>query len=260
MRKYHLLAAAWVMIGSHAFGQTVEKGPNKLGLDIESVTVDMDASTAKIVVHNTGGVPITAYIVNLAPAYSDGEKLSGERIIDFFAGVGMKRLVPEGPGTDWNNFDAIMSRMSRESTFLYDKAQAGGAQLTGIHVAVTGVVFDDESTAGDSKKISEIAELRDAQSAEVARWCADVKRFSDGPVPRKTVDDTLAVHGQAPKSSGRQAPGQGAAEAEKKEMTSLIQQGLKWQSDDAATMDPLILDILDAKCTGAKEHLKKRGL
>ena len=77
---------------------------------------------------------------------------------------------------------------------------------------------------------------------------------------RKTVNDMLAAHGQAPKLSGQQAPGQGAAEAEKKEMTSLFQQGLKWQSDDTTTLDPLILDILDAKCTNAMQHLKKRGL
>jgi hypothetical protein len=258
MRKYHFVAAAWVMIGSQAFGQTVEKGPNKLGLDIESVTVDTSASTAKIVVRNTSGVPITAYVVDLAPAYSDGERLSGESLIDFFAGLGMKRLIPEGPGFD-PNVDAITSGMSRESTFLYEKAKAAGAQLASIRVEVTGIIFDDESTAGDTKRIGEIVQHRDAESAEVARWCADVKRFSDGPVARKAVNDMLAVHAPVARSSGPQPPGQGVTEVEKKEMTSLFQQGLKWQSDDTSTLDPFILDILDAKCAIAKQHLEKRG-
>jgi hypothetical protein len=93
MRKCHF-SAVWLVfgaavIGGQALGQTVEKGQNKLGLDIESVTIDAAASAAKIVVRYTSGRPITAYIVNLAPAYSDGEEFSGERIIDFFAGLGM---------------------------------------------------------------------------------------------------------------------------------------------------------------------------
>jgi hypothetical protein len=163
MRKYHFVAAAWVMIGSQAFGQSVEKGPNKLGLDIESVTIDTAAFSAKIVVRNTSGVPITAYVVDLAPAYSDGERLSGESLIDFFAGLGMKRLIPEGPGTD-PNIDAITSGMSRESTFLYEKAKAAGAQLASIRVEVTGVIFDDESTAGESKRIGSIVKVRDAET------------------------------------------------------------------------------------------------
>jgi hypothetical protein len=94
----------------------------------------------------------------------------------------------------------------------------------------------------------------------VISWCADVKRFADGPVARKTVNDMLAAHGPAATSSGPQATAQGKTEVEKTELTRIFQQGLKWQSDDTATLDPLILDILDAKCTGAKQHLKKRGL
>jgi hypothetical protein len=216
------------MIGSQAFGQTVEKGQNKLGLDIESVTVDTAASRAKIVVRNTSGVPITAYVVDLAPAYSDGERLSGESLVDFFAGLGMKRLIPEGPGSD-PNIDVITSGMSRESTFLYEKAKAAGAQLASIRVEVTGVIFDDESTAGDTKRrLSSIFQVRDAESTEVISWCADVKRFADGPVARKTVNDMLAAHGPAATSSGPQATAQGKTEVEKKELTSIFQQGLKW--------------------------------
>ncbi len=265
MRKYDFVTAAWLIVvaavvGGQAFSQTITKAPNKLGLDIESVTVDAAASTAKIVVHNTSGRPITAYVVNLAPAYSDGEKLSGESLIDFFGSLGLARVIPPGSGTDSNNLDAITSGASRESTFSYEKAQTAGAQLASIRVDVTGLIFEDESTAGDSKRIGEIVHVRDAESAEVVRWCADVNQFSHGPVPRKAVNDILAVHGPAPKLTGRPVPGQGAAEAERMELLGNFHWGLKWQSDDTATLQPFILDVFEVRCKTAREHLKRRAL
>lgn len=265
MRRYHSVAAAWLIfgaavIGNQAFGQTVEKGANKLGLDIESATVDVAASTAKIVVQNTSGVPITAYIVNLAPTYSDGEKLSGERIIDFFRSLGLARLLPLGPGTDPNNLDAIMSGMSRESVFSYERPKTAGAQLAGLRVEITGIVFGDGSTAGDSKRVGEIARIRDMESAEVLRWCTDVKQFSDGPVPRKALNEMLAAHGPAPKLAGRAVPVEGATEAERQELFGNVQWGIRSQSDDTVTLERIILDVFDVRCATAKEHLKRRGL
>src|SRR5579871_6701385 len=148
-------------VGSNAFGQMVIKAPNNFGLDIESVTIDSTTSTARIVVHNTSGKPITAYVVSLAPTYSDEEELVGERRIDFFRSVGLARIIPQGPTTDPNNLDSITSGTSRQSTFVYDSPRSIDARLTAIRVRVTGVIFDDESTAGDSKRIEGIFQVRD---------------------------------------------------------------------------------------------------
>jgi hypothetical protein len=89
-----------------ALGQTVTKVPNNFGLEIESVSVDAAASTAKVAVHNSSGRPVTAYVIGMSATYSDGEVLDGEGLIDFFAGLGLKHLFPEGPGTD-PNIDAM---------------------------------------------------------------------------------------------------------------------------------------------------------
>jgi hypothetical protein len=259
MRRNPRIGAGWLTVLLQATvgvgsGQVVTKEPNTLGLDIESVTLDTAASSAKIVVHNTSGKPITAYVVNLAPVYSDGEKPSGESLIDFFASVGMRHLFPPGPGSD-PNIDSITPGTSRESRFWYEKAQAG-AQLSSIRVAITGLILGDESTAGSSKRIAEIVAFRDAKSAEIARWCDDVKQFSGGAVVRKAVNDMFAAHEPAPRLDGRPAPG-GAAEAERKELLGILQQGLEWRSDGTATLRTWTLEYFDVSCATARAHLQR---
>jgi hypothetical protein len=66
MRKHHLIAVGWLILGAVALSaQVVTKDPNQFELDIESVTVDTSAPVnAKVTVHNTSGKPITAYAVN----------------------------------------------------------------------------------------------------------------------------------------------------------------------------------------------------
>jgi hypothetical protein len=236
-----------------ASGQVVTKVPNKLGLDIQSVTLDTAAATAKFVVHNTSGRPITAYVVALSPAYSDGEELRGERVIDFFVSLGLARIIPAGPGTDSNNLDAIAAGITRESKFVYDRPRAPDARLVSIRVEVTAVVFEDESTAGDSEWIRKSLDRRDDESAEVVRWCADVKRFADGPLPKKVADDILAAH-RLP-----EAPGQSVAEGERGSLLGTLQWGLKWRDDGTVTLDQVILDIFDARCAAARQHLERRG-
>ena len=130
------------------FGQIITIIPNKLGLDVASVSIEAEAFRAKVVVHNTSGKPITAYPVTLTPEYYDGEGWSEEGLIDFFIGLGMKRVVPEGPGND-PNMDAIVSGTTRESTFYwYRKPKTQGAQLSGLRIEVAGVIFEDEGIAG----------------------------------------------------------------------------------------------------------------
>ncbi len=240
-----------------AFGQTVTKVPNKIGLDIASVSIDAEAFRAKIVVRNTSGKPITAYAVTLTPAYSDGEEWSEDGLIDFFIGLGMKRVVPQGPGND-PNIDAIVSGAARESTFYwYRKPKTEGAQLTGLRVEVAGVIFDDESTAGDSERFRSAVRVRDEECSEIVRWCPDVKRFSDGPVSRKTVEDMLAAHG--PKPDPDQQFCKGAGDCERLDFWALFDYGITWQSDDTATLKPYALDMLDVVCANAKQHLDRRA-
>jgi hypothetical protein len=124
---------------------------------------------------------------------------------------------------------------------------------------VTGVIFEDESIAGDSKRFDDIVQVRDAKSAEITRWCADVKRLSDGPVTKAIVDEILAGHAATP-TPAKPVPGLGATEAERTEILSLLRQGLRWQGDGTATVQPLILDILKGMCANAKRHLGKRGI
>ena len=171
-----------------AFGQIITTVPNKLGLDVASVSIDAEAFRAKIVVRNTSGKPITADAVTLTPTYYDGERRSEEGLIDFFIGLGLKRVVPEGPGND-PNMDAIVSGATRESTFYwYRKPKTDGAQLMGLRVEIAGFIFDDESIAGDPDRFRSAVQIRDEECREIVRWCRDVKRFSDGSVPRKAVE------------------------------------------------------------------------
>jgi hypothetical protein len=119
--------------------QIVTKDPNRFGLDIESVTVDTSAPLkAKVTVHNTSEKPITAYAVNLIVGYSDGEKLSDQGLIDYFSGVGLKQIVPEGAGTD-PNMDVIASGTSRETIFYVNKKpEIADAHLISIRVGWRG--------------------------------------------------------------------------------------------------------------------------
>lgn len=260
--RYSIMAVLliWASTGTNAFGQMVTKVPNNFGLDVESVTIDSAASTARIAVHNTSGKPITAYVVSLAPIYSDGEELVGERLIDFFCSVGLARIIPQGPGTDPDHLDSITSGASRHSTFVYDSPRAIDARLTAIRVRVTGLIFEDESTAGDSKFIGEIFQVRDAESSEVLRWCADVKQFSGAAVSKKTVDGMLARHSPQPKPEGRAIPGEGATEATRSELLRTFQWGIRWQSEGTATLDERISEVFEVRCTNAEEHLKRKGL
>jgi hypothetical protein len=259
MRGYYSIGATWLTLlaaitGAPATGQVVTKVPNKLGLDIESVALDTAAATAKIVARNTSGRPITAYVVALSPAYSDGEELRGERVIDFFVSLDLARIIPAGPGTDPNNLDAIAAGLTRESTFNYNRPQAAEARLVSIRVEATAVIFEDESTAGDSGWIRKSFDRRDDESVEVLHWCADVKRFADGPLPKKVVDGILAAH-RAPE----QAPGQSVAEGQRVALMGTLQWGLKWRDDGTATLDKTIMDIFDARCAAAREHLGRNG-
>ena len=63
------------------FGQIITIIPNKLGLDVASVSIEAEAFRAKVVVHNTSGKPITVYAVTLTPEYYDGEGWSEEGLI-----------------------------------------------------------------------------------------------------------------------------------------------------------------------------------
>ncbi len=239
------------------FGQTVTKVPNKFGLDVASVSIDAEAFRAKIAVRNTSGKPITAYAVTLTPAYSDGEGWSEEGLIDFFIGLGLKRFVPEGPEND-PNMDAIVSGTTRESTFYwYRKPKTEGAQLSALRVEVAGVIFEDESIAGDSDRFRSAVQIRDEESREIVRWCPDVKRFSDGPVPRNTVGDMLAAHG--PKPDCGQQVCKGAGDCERSDFWAIFDYGITWQSDDTATLKPYALDMLDVVCANAKQHLDQRA-
>jgi hypothetical protein len=257
MRK----CAVWLIVWAATLSaQIVTKEPNKFGLDIASVTVDTSAPLkAKVTVHNTSGKPITAYAVNLFVGYSDGEKLSDQGLIDYFTSVGLKYGFPEGPGTD-PNMDVIASGASREAIFyINEKPETADAQLVSIRVAVAGIIFEDESTVGDSSRFDMPVRMRDEESTEVAGWCADIRRFSEGPVLRKNVEDMLAAHGLALPIPELQQYAYSAAESARMEMANLFRMGLQWQSDDTAMLPPSYLNILQAKCNNAEQHLKRRA-
>jgi hypothetical protein len=261
MRK----CAVWLIVSTAALtAQIVTKDPNKLGLDIESVTLNtpVDTSTplrAKVTVHNTSGKPITAYAVNLIVGYSDGEKLSDQGLIDYFTSVGLKQMVPEGPGTD-PNMDVIASGASREASFYINKKpESADAQPVNIRVGVAGIIFEDESTVGDSARFDTAARIRDEESTEVAGWCADIRRFSEAPIPRKNFKDMLAAHGLALPIPELQQNAYTAGEGARMEMANLFRMGLQWQSDDTAMLPLSYLNILQAKCTNAEQHLKRRA-
>jgi hypothetical protein len=255
MRK----CAIWLIVSAAALSaQIVTKDPNKFGLDIESVTVDTSLR-AKVTVHNTSGKPITAYAVNLTAGYSDGEKLSDEGSVDYFNGLGLKYVLPEGPGTDSNSGE-IASGTSRETIFyISKKPETADAQLVSIRVGVAGIMFEDESTVGDSARFVMTARIRDEESTEVAGWCPDIPRFSEGPIPRKNVKDMLEARGLALPIPELQQYAHSAAEIARMEIANLFRQGLKWQSDDTATLPPSYLNILQTKCTNAEQHLKRRA-
>ena len=240
-----------------AFGQTVTKVPNKLGLDVKTVSIDAEAFRATVLVHNESGKPITAYSIALVPLYSDGEKLTGGGSMDYFIGLGLAHITSAGPGTDSNNLDAIMPGMTRESTFSFDKPHTEGAQLKSIHGEVKGLIFDDETIAGDPEQFSIMVYHRDEDSREVVRWCPDVKRFSEGPVPKKAVDNMLTAHGPKPAPDEQFAKGPG--DVVRMDFWRLFDYGLTWQSDDTATLKPWVLDMLGVRCDNAKQHLERRA-
>ena len=122
---------------------------------------------------------------------------------------------------------------------------------------VAGIIFDDDSIAGDSERFRSALNVRDEDSREIVGWCPDVKRFSDGPVPRKAVEEMLAAHG--PKPDPDEQVCKGAGDCERREFWRLLDYGITWQSDDTATLKPYALDMLDVRCANAKQHLDRRA-
>jgi hypothetical protein len=171
----------------------------------------------------------------------------------------MKRTLPEGPGTDPNR-DVIASGTSRETIFyIYKKPESPDARLVSIRVGVAGIIFVDESMVGDSARFVMTVRSRDEESTEAAGWCTDIRRFSEGSVPRKNVKDMLAAHGLALPIPEQPQSAHGSAEMERIEIANILRQGLQWQSDDSATLPPLFVDILQTICTNAEQHLKRRA-
>ena len=150
-----------------------------------------------------------------------------------------------------------MPEMTRESTFLFDKPHTESAQLVGLRVEVAGIIFDDETMVGNTEGFTSMVAVRDEDSREVLRWCPDVARFSDGPLPRKVVEEMLAAHG--PKPDPQQQVVKGPGDGVRVDFWNIFDYGLTWQSDRTATLKPYALDILDAMCANAKQHLERRA-
>jgi hypothetical protein len=71
--------------------------------------------------------------------------------------------------------------------------------------------------------------IREEESTEVAGWCANIRKFSEGPVPRKNVKDMLAAHGFALPIPEQPQSAHSAGEIARMEIANLFRQGLQWQ-------------------------------
>jgi hypothetical protein len=193
---------------------------------------------------------MTAFVVNVSARYADGEELNYETKTDFFESIGLEQF--DSPSKAWGT---LLPGRARVLTVPFLKPAKPGSALANLDAVFTGVVFDDESTSGTAAALAEISAKRDAQSAELLRWCGDLKQITSGPISRKNMNDFLARH-TAENANADAA--NGAAGAARRGMVSVLKQGVEWSGDDNGLMRSQASQMLDAECSAANLHMSAR--
>jgi hypothetical protein len=245
----HSLALLLAMASPIVFGQAISRGQNRLGLDIQDVAV-VQGFKVKITLKNASELPVTAYVLNITSAYSDGRQLGQATTIDFFDSLGLERSDsadrPKG---------ALMPGGVRSSTVSYSQPMTSGARLVSLTAAVTSLVFKDDvmlmddSVPGQSERIRDLFQARDAQSAEIMRWCPTIDQLSKAQVTREAFQNVLNSHATAPV---------GAAEDTRKALADSLQQGVEWGASGKGTLRAAVSQAISAQCNTAREYLTRR--
>jgi hypothetical protein len=230
-------------------GQTISHGPNRLGLEIQDVSISQD-SKLRVLLKNASELPITAYVIHVTSTYSDGQQLSHETTLDFFDSLGLERLDaanhPKG---------AIMPNATRTSVASYRTDATPNATVTGLSVAISSVVFKDdvmlmdESVPGQAERIKDLFQVWDAKSAEIMRWCSSMDQISKAQLTREAFEEILASHSSGPS---------GTAEETRRALTAALQQGVEWSPSGKGSLKPAVSEAIRAQCNTAKNYLSRR--
>ncbi len=127
-----------------------------------------------------------SFILSRSGAFSGGRRLPDR---------GPDRFVHRRPfDSRSHSWGALLPGKTRTLSVPFHSPDLPHATLMSLTVAFTGIVFDDETTAGNSSGLQRIFQKRDMQSAALLRWCADLSQVSHGSVSKKTLKDFVESH------------------------------------------------------------------
>jgi hypothetical protein len=225
--------------------QGVSRGPNRIGLDIETVTLKDSAVVATF--RNKTDMPIEAFVVNIAATYSNGEQTSRDTIFDFFDTLGLERLdLPTNPS------GALAPKSSRVLA-----VPLPGASPSSVRVTVTTLMFpdgmnvSDPTAPGQPERVREILAHRDVTSAEVVHWCASMDQIAGGRFTKKAYTELI---GSVPVDANA------IATAARKSLSAAVQNGISWAPDGTGFLRPATSEAINAQCATSREYYGRKEL
>jgi hypothetical protein len=234
-----------------AHAQTLTHGADRLGLDIRNVALNSPASTLQLVLRNEGDSPVEAYVIHVNAGYANGEHAVAETVVDYFDTLGLERF-----DTADHPSGALQQGASRSMTAQLPHAKAANTTLATVDVIVTTVLFKDDvlfteqGIPGQQEHVQEIFAKRDAQSAEVSRWCSSLDRIPGARFTKKSFNDFLDAN-TSPAS---------LADATRKSLAAAFQQGIEWGADGTGLLKLAASETINAQCLASRTYIGQREL
>jgi hypothetical protein len=242
-----------------AQAQTLTHGADRLGLDIRSVALNAPATSVQLVLHNEGDGPVEAYVIHVNAGYANGEQAVAETVVDYFDTLGLERF-----DTADHPSGALQQGANRSMVAQLPHSKARNTTLATVDVTVTTVLFKDDvlfteqGVPGQQERVQEIFAKRDAQSAEVSRWCSSLDRIPGARFTKKSFNDFLDANMSA---SGKQpqSPG-GVADTTRKSLATAFQQGIEWGADGTGLLKLAASETINAQCMTSRTYIGQREL
>lgn len=225
-------------------GQTVSRGANKLGLDIESASGGPQKATVQVSLRNTSAQPITAFVIRLRATYSDGSQSSTNTTSEFFPSIGLPIPNAVGPG-------GLGAGARADSVLSYQLPS--GKSLAGLGVEVAAVVFNDRSAVGDAEAVSGIFADRATESDEIDRWWRHMPDLADRALEKSDLATFLASRASEAKLLQDSAHQAAVRSRVQRQLASTLTSAFVSAGQHGALPDAL-KSYLGLRCAAAKEH------